>query len=173
MWSGRGCVHTGYRIHKLPKNSSRSSAACGSLRFFVTRHTGTVQWQPLGSPQQMLLRDHRPPAGQWAFKAATHRPFATASVGPGAAGHITARRGSLLFRQAADQPQPVTQDKPSPLKVSEQQKSPKQPLIQRQRHSAGQYLPFKKSARSQRQSEASCPACGGRGFQIVEEVCRC
>lgn len=134
-----------------------------------------MPWQQLASLQQMLLTDHRPQAGQgqWALKAATHRPSAKASVGPGAAGHITARRGSLLFRQAADQPHPVTQDKPVPQKVPEQQKSLKRALIERQRPAAGQYLPPKNSARSRRQAKNSCPACGGRGFQIVEEVYRC
>lgn len=119
----------------------------------------------------MLLRDHRPQAGQWAFRPATHRPSVAASAGTGAAGHSIARRGSLAFRQAAEQPQPATQDKPSSQKVSDRQETPKRALIQRQRPSARQYSPFKKSARSRQRTEDSCPACEGRGFQIVEEVC--
>ncbi|KAL3136401.1 hypothetical protein ABBQ38_005658 [Trebouxia sp. C0009 RCD-2024] len=111
----------------------------------------------------MLLREHKPHAGQLAFRTATNRPFVTASIGAGAAGHNVARRGSLVFRQAADRPQPDRHEQPSPQQAPEQ---PKRPLIQRRRPSAS---PFRKSARSRQRTADCCAACGGRGFQIVEE----
>lgn len=116
----------------------------------------------------MLLRDHKPQAGQWAFRMATNRPFVTASVGPGAAGHNVARRGSLVFRQAADRAQPDRQEQPLPQQASEKQQAPTRALLQRRRPSAS---PFRKFAKSRQQTADSCAACGGRGFQIVEEVC--
>ena len=116
------------------------------------------------------LADHRSAAGQWAFKPTTHCSPIRASSGPGAAGQDVAHHGSIAFRHAASGLQADGQEDSSNQAAAKKQKPSYRALIKRQRPLARKTPILRKSARSRQRDADDCNICGGRGFQIIEEV---
>lgn len=123
-----------------------SSASC--------RHRATAS---------ILLRDHRPRAGLKAFTKQRSKLHVTAGSDPGAVPQRSKPRGGLPFERSAPQAtQPAQSDK-----TTGQQTANNRSLIRQQNPV------LKKSARSQLTGADTCRICGGRGFQIIEEVHSC
>ncbi len=143
--------------HRHPSSIGRTPpASLGNLR-----QTGIVS---------VLLRDHRPPAGQRAFREQRSRLSVAASSNQGAAGHSVSRskhRGGLPFKKASPQSQASGQPKPP----AEEHSTAGRSIVKQQTSTADRPTVLRKSARSRRSGADTCQVCRGRGFQIVEEVC--
>ena len=121
-----------------------------------------------------LLRDHRLLPGQQPFLKHQSRLCVRAGTPSGAGGQAAPRsrqRGGLPFKPASSQPQPASQSKPQAERPAKDQTAASQPVAKQQSSVSKQHAALRKAARSRQIGSDTCQVCGGRGFQIVEEVC--
>ena len=124
--------------------------------------------------RSVLLRDHRLLPGQQPFLKRQSRLRARAGTPSGAGGQAVPRsrqRGGLPFKPASSQPQLGSQSNPQAERPAKDQTAASQPVARQQSSVTKQPAALRKAARSRQIGSDTCQVCGGRGFQIVEEVC--
>lgn len=162
-----------WATHQLPGSHDKCSS---SVQLLSTSqgHSSLVLKSGHHVTRSDVLRDHRPLPRQQPFLKIQSRLCVRAGTPSGAGGQAVPRsrqRGGLPFKPASSQPQIGSQSKPQAERPAKDQTAASKPVVRQQSSVTKQPAALRKAARSRRIGSDTCQVCGGRGFQIVEEVC--
>ncbi len=172
--SGSKCksVLRSWATHQLPGSHDKCSSSVQLLNP-SQGHNSQILKSGHNVTRSDLLRDHRLLPGQQPFLKRQSRLCVRAGTPSGAGGKAVPRssqRGGLPFKPASSQPQLGRQPKPQAERPAKDQTAASQPVAKQQSSLPKQPDALRKAARSRQIGSDTCQVCGGRGFQIVEEV---
>ena len=162
-----------WATHLLPGPHDKCSSSVQLLKPSQS-HSSRILKSGHHVTRSNLLRDQRLLPGQQPFLKRQSRLCVRAGTPSSAGGQAASRsrqRGGLPFKPASSQPQPGSQSKPQAGRPANDQTAASQPVTKQQSSVTKQPAALRKAARSRHIGSDTCQVCGGRGFQIVEEVC--
>ena len=172
--SGSKCksVLRSWATHQLPGSHDKCSSSVQLLNP-SQGHNSQILKSGHNVTRSDLLRDHRLLPGQQPFLKSQSPLCVRAGTPSGAGGQAVPRsrqRGGLPFKPASSQPQLGRQPTSQAERPAKDQTAASQPVAKQQSSLPKQPAALRKAARSRQIGSDTCQVCGGRGFQIVEEV---